>query len=229
MIGTTEISSTPAMEAQDTILRLERLAAQSGLQLKGELAEKLQAYLRLLARWNTSINLTSRVDTDSSLTRLIIEPLIATRVIPDGGLKFLDVGSGGGSPAIPIKLVRPKLTLTMVESKTRKSAFLREAIRTLDLKDSTVETARLEDLLLRNDLLESMAFVSVRAVSVDQTLLDRLHGFLQDGGKLLLFESGGNSKNLGSVNPPLVFRETIKLVESLGSRLVVLQKEKGSN
>ena len=117
----------------------------------------------------------------------------------------------------------------MVESKTRKSAFLREAIRTLDLKDSTVETARLEDLLLRNDLLESMAFVSLRAVSVDQTLLDRLQGFLQDGGKLLLFEGGGNSKNLGSLNPPLVFRETVKLVESLGSRLVVLQKEKGSN
>jgi len=159
---------------------------------------------------------------------LIIEPLIATRVIPDGGFKFLDVGSGGGSPAIPIKLVRPKLTLTMVESKTRKSAFLREAIRTLDLKDSTVETARFEDLLLRNDLLESMAFVSVRAVSVDRASLNGLQSFLQYEGKMLLFESSGTTKVSRSFNPPLVLRQTVELVESLGSRLVVLQKEKVS-
>jgi len=116
----------------------------------------------------------------------------------------------------------------MVESKTRKSAFLREALRTLELKDSTVETARWEDLLLRKDLLESMAFVSVRAVSVDRASLNRLQSFLQYEGKMLLFESSGKTKESRSLSPPLILRETVQLVESLGSRLVVLQKEKVS-
>ena len=216
----------PAMSAKDTILRLERLAAQSGLQLNGEQAENLRAYLALLARWNSTVNLTSSVDTDSLLKRLIIEPLIAAKVIPGGELSLLDIGSGNGSPAIPIKLFRPNLHLTMVESKTRKSAFLREALRTLDLKDSKVETARWEDLLLRKDLLESMAFVSVRAVSVDRASLNRLQSFLQYEGKMLLFESSGTTKEPRSLSPPLVLRETVQLVESLGSRLIVLQKKK---
>ena len=215
-----------AMSAKDTILRLERLAAQSGLQLNGEQAENLRAYLALLARWNSTVNLTSSVDTDSLLKRLIIEPLIAVKVIPGGELSLLDIGSGNGSPAIPIKLFRPNLHLTMVESKTRKSAFLREALRTLDLQDSTVETARWEDLLLRNDLLESMAFVSVRAVSVDSASLNRLQSFLQYEGKMLLFESSSKTKESRSLSPPLVLMETVQLVESLGSRLIVLQKKK---
>ena len=218
----------PAMSAKDPILRLERLAAQSGLRFNGEQAENLRAYLALLARWNSTVNLTSSVDTDSLLKRLIIEPLIAAKVIPGGELSLLDIGSGNGSPAIPIKLFRPNLHLTMVESKTRKSAFLREALRTLELKDSTVETARWEDLLLRKDLLESMAFVSVRAVSVDRASLNRLQSFLQYEGKMLLFESSGKTKESRSLSPPLILRETVQLVESLGSRLVVLQKEKVS-
>ena len=114
----------------------------------------------------------------------------------------------------------------MVESKTRKSAFLREAVGTLDLKDSTVETARWEDLLLRDDLLESMAFLSVRAVSVDRVSLNKLQSFLKFDGKVLLFESSGRTKKSRSLSPPLVLRQTVQLVESLGSRLVVLQKEK---
>ena len=47
---------------------------------------------------------------------------------------MMDVGSGGGSPAIPLKLAVPRLSLTMVEAKARKSAFLREAIRHLGLE-----------------------------------------------------------------------------------------------
>ncbi len=216
------------MSAKEPILRLERLAAQSGLRLNGEQAENLRAYLALLARWNSTVNLTTSVDTDSSLKRLIIEPLIAAKVIPGGELSLLDVGSGNGSPAIPIKLFRPNLHLTMVESKTRKSAFLREALRTLDLKDSKVETVRWEDLLLRKDLLVSMAFVSVRAIGVDRASLNKLQSFLQYEGKMLLFESSGKTKESRSLSPPLVLRQTVQLVESLGSRLVVLQKEKVS-
>ncbi len=67
----------------------------------------------------------------------------------------MDVGSGGGSPAIPLKLAVPRLRLTMVEAKARKSAFLREAVRHLGLEQRSVETARYEELLARPDLHEA--------------------------------------------------------------------------
>ena len=53
------------------------------------------------------------------------------------GASVIDIGSGGGSPAIPLKLAAPRIKLWMVESKTRKSAFLREAIRQLDLREQS--------------------------------------------------------------------------------------------
>ena len=92
----------------------------------------------MLSRWNQKINLTSLDDPDEAIDRLMLEPLAAVRFVPAGVSAMMDIGSGGGSPAIPMKLVSPKVALTMVEVKARKSAFLREATRHLKL----VETGR---------------------------------------------------------------------------------------
>jgi 16S rRNA (guanine527-N7)-methyltransferase len=137
---------------------------------------------------------------------------------------MLDIGSGGGSPAIPMKLAIPALHLTMVESKTRKSAFLREAVRQMGLADATVETARAEDLLTRPELHESQDLVTVRAVRVEQRLLVHFQAFLRLGGRILLFRTATGSEAPPLVAPPLVYEATWTLVESLRSRLVVLRK-----
>ena len=76
---------------------------------------------------------------------------------------MVDIGSGGGSPALPIKIAAPWLQLVLVEVKTRKSAFLREAIRHLGLADVDVETTRVEALSARA-IIASADVVSVRAV-----------------------------------------------------------------
>ena len=66
----------------------------------------------------------------------------------------IDIGSGGGSPAIPLTLAAPRLHMRMVESKTRKAVFLREVIRTLGLGRAEVDTSRFEELLTRPELHE---------------------------------------------------------------------------
>ncbi len=133
------------------------------LSIPAELADALLAYLELLALWNSKINLTALDDPDAAIDRLILEPLLAARHVPEGA-SVIDIGSGGGSPAIPLKLAAPRIKLWMVESKTRKSAFLREAIRQLDLRESFVETKRYEELLTEPTLHESMDVVTIRAV-----------------------------------------------------------------
>jgi 16S rRNA (guanine527-N7)-methyltransferase len=207
--------------------RLARRARRAGVTLPAELAEKLEAYYRLLATWNTKINLTglrlSEISPDA-LDRLLIEPVVAARYVSARTSRMLDVGSGGGSPAIPLALAIPRVRLLMVESKTRKSVFLREAVRALGMKDAEVVTARFEELLARPDLHEAHDLVTIRAVRVEARVLGTLQAFAKPGGFVFLFRGSGHSDPSESVTPPLGWKATYPLIESLRSRLVVLEK-----
>ena len=173
------------MAPRDFRTRLLRRAAKSGLFLPDELADRLIAYYELLSRWNRKINLTSLDNPDEAIDRLLLEPVLAARHFPAADLtrvrhvRIMDIGSGGGSPAIPLKLSAPTATLTMVEVKARKSAFLREAIRVLELDNSSVETSRYEELLSRPELHEAFGVLSLRAVRVEMRTLVTLQAFVQ--------------------------------------------------
>jgi 16S rRNA (guanine527-N7)-methyltransferase len=187
------------------------------------LADKLAAYYALLSRWNQKINLTSISDPDEAIDRLLIEPLLAARYVPAGAARFMDIGSGGGSPAIPLKLALPHLHLTMVESKVRKSAFLREAARQLELGSTEVETARVEELLARPPLHEAFDFITMRAVRLELRMQNTIQAFLKPAGHVLLFR-GPHGPAEPLVVPPLRWIDTHPLVDVLQSRATVLQK-----
>jgi len=218
--------------------RLAKRARKANISLDSQAAESLGAYYRLLEFWNEKVNLTAfslKDVPDEAIDRLLIEPLVAARHLhgshgqghgPRLGPhpRLLDIGSGGGSPAIPLKIAMPSLQLLMVESKTRKSAFLREAVRHLNLLDTAVETVRVEDLLTRSELHESQDLVSVRAVRVEQKMLTSIQAFLRLGGRILLFRTSTGTDAPPLVAPPLVYEATWTLVENLRSRLVVLRK-----
>lgn len=212
-------------EFQDKLARRARRAAVS---LDPELAERLEAYFQLLSKWNTKINLTSLDLTDvapDALDRLLIEPLVAVKHVPPVAVRMLDVGSGGGSPAIPMVLALPRLQLVMVESKTRKSVFLREAVRALDLAGVEVATARFEELLARPELHEAHDLVTIRAVRLETRTLMTLQAFIKPGGLAFLFRAAATMDPSRMLTPPLYWRATYPLLESLRSRLVVLEKQ----
>lgn len=206
--------------------RLVRRARRAGLTVPATLAARLDTYYRLLATWNQKINLTGMNladPTPEALDRLLIEPLVAARHAPAGASRMIDVGSGGGSPALPFALAIPGMRLLMVESKTRKSVFLREAARALELTDAEVATSRFEELLARPDLHEAHDLLTIRAVRVESRVLMSLQAFVKPQGQLFLFRStSGDAPD--SLTPPLTWRATYPLIESLRSRLVVLEK-----
>ena len=217
--------ATTLIVARDFRSRLLRRSRRAGLTLDLGIADQLVSYFELLARWNRKINLTSITQPDEAIDRLALEPLLAARHLPLGRpLKLLDIGSGGGSPAIPLRLTTPDLMLTMVESKVRKSAFLREAVRQLSLATTTVETARYEELLTRPELHEAYDLIALRAVRVEPRVLTVLQAFLKPGGRFFLFSTAGGPDLLVSAPPPLAQVATHALVESLRSRLVVIEK-----
>ncbi len=153
---------------------------------------KLARYLTLLARWNRRINLTAfdlDQPTDHAIDRLIVEPVLAASEVRGRDRVVIDVGSGGGSPALPLKIVVPHVSMTLIEARVRKCAFLREAARELDLADVVVETFRLEaggDTRLNG----TADVVTLRAVRADATLLDGVSKLLTPGGRLLWFCEG---------------------------------------
>ena len=154
--------------------------------------EQLETYFELLARWTVKINLTSlplQPPTGEALDRLLIEPLLAAKHVENTAITWFDLGSGGGSPAIPLKILRPLTSLTMVESRSRKAAFLREAIRTLGLSGATVENTRVEDPLLEAKSAGGIHLVTVRALGLDAIILKSVSRLLTDTGRLLAFAS----------------------------------------
>jgi 16S rRNA (guanine527-N7)-methyltransferase len=206
--------------------RLTRRASRAGVAVPPQLADSLEAYYRLLAAWNRKINLTGMDLTEltpESIDRLLVEPLVAARYVPPGAARMMDIGSGGGSPAIPLALAVPgRLRLLMVESKTRKSVFLREATRALQM-EADVITSRFEALLTRPELHEAHGLLTVRAVRVDSKLLMSLQAFVRPDGKLFLFRTTNGNVPEG-LTPPLTWVGTFPLIEPLRSRLVVLSK-----
>jgi len=214
---------------RDLRTRLSRRAAKANLFLSQELSDRLIAYFELLSRWNQKINLTALDDPDAAIDRLLLEPVIAARHLPDPGpgrpVRLMDIGSGGGSPAIPMLLATPGMYLTMVEVKARKSAFLREAVRHLELIEARVETSRYEELLSRPELHEAFDVVAVRAVRIEARVLTTLQAFLVPGGTLMLFRGPSGPAEPAMVVPPLRWTRTVPLLESLQSRLTLLIKQ----
>ena len=149
--------------------RLTERAARVGFALSDDEVAKLSLYLRSLQHWNEAINLTGlplEGFPSQTIDRLIAEPLAAAEFVRNEPRSWIDLGSGGGSPAIPLKIVRPRLALTMVESRSRRAAFLREVVRAIDLTNAAVLTARLEELAEMAP--RSADLVSARGVRIDR-------------------------------------------------------------
>jgi 16S rRNA (guanine527-N7)-methyltransferase len=182
---------------------------------------KLEAYFELLARWNAKINLTALPldkPTDQTFDRLFTEPLAAARHFPSSSKSWYDLGTGGGSPAIPLKIVLGAVRLTMIESKVRKAAFLREVVRTLGFLDAEVENARFEEVVPSR--LRSAEAVTVRAVRSDPTLFKVTSDLLVDAGRLLLFRTDGRAPTVRGFDHV----ETVPLTDAKTSYLAVYSR-----
>jgi 16S rRNA (guanine527-N7)-methyltransferase len=171
---------------------LRARASQAGLSIDDPLLDQLHAYLNLLSRWNTRINLTGfslSPPTAQAIDRLLIEPLQLAQALKYPLATWVDLGSGGGSPAIPIQLYKPATSLVLVESKARKAAFLREATRELQLSQVRVEVTRIESIDSSHQLAGTADLVTIRAVSLSKSILAALRALLRTGGCAALLGS----------------------------------------
>jgi 16S rRNA (guanine527-N7)-methyltransferase len=125
---------------------IERAANEFQLSLNDLQVQQIQQYTKLLWAWNDKVNLTAIRDPLEILYRHFCESMFGAALLPVENCRLADVGSGGGFPGIPLKIVRPDLHVFLVESNFKKATFLAEVVRELGLTDTRVLVSRFEEL-----------------------------------------------------------------------------------
>lgn len=113
-----------------------------GLDLSSAARDKLLAYAALLYKWNRTYSLTALREQDKAVSHHLLDSLAALPFLSASTL--LDVGSGGGMPGIPMAIARPDLRVTLIDSNSKKAAFLQQAAIELALPNISVHCGRVE-------------------------------------------------------------------------------------
>lgn len=145
--------------------------------------EEFEKYYSLLVEWNKKFNLTSVIERDDVYLKHFYDSILPEKLIPQGA-RCLDVGSGAGFPAIPLKLIRPDLDYTLIDSVNKKITFLNEVISSLGIGGCKAIHTRVEDFRERN-----FDVVTSRAVAPLNVLCEYCLPFLKKGGFMLAYKA----------------------------------------
>src|SRR5215510_4302216 len=159
----TTVSASPSSAA------IERAMGEFRLSVTPQQTQQIQQYTAMLLRWNDKVNLTAIRDPLEILYRHFCESMFGSTLLPVENCRLADVGSGGGFPGLPLKMIRPDLELFLIESNVKKATFLAEVIRELGLKDARVLVSRFEEL---NEEVAPLDFVCSRALGAFSPFLD---------------------------------------------------------
>ena len=197
------------------------LAERQNLSIPTDLAEALEAYLKLLLKWNARTNLSAIRAPEAIVLRHFGESLQCARAIPPGVQSLMDFGSGAGFPGAICCLQRPEVEVTLAESQSKKAAFLREVCRTLPIS-ARVHASRVETLPpdRRFDV------VTLRAVDRMDDACQSAYDRVREGGWLMLLTTEAALVELGrrlehlSWASPIALQGSASGVVGLGQKFV---------
>ncbi len=161
--------------------------------LKTELAVEQQRafrnYAALLLEWNAHTNLTAITDPLEIEVKHFLDSLTLLRAMrPAAGTRVVDVGSGAGFPGVPLKIVFPHISLTLVEATGKKAAFLEHLARELKLRDVKVVNCRAEECGQDAAHRERYDLALARAVAAMPTLVEYLLPLCRVGGQCVAYK-----------------------------------------
>ena len=152
------VTHSPALPSAETI---RRALGEFQLSVDDNQVLQIQQYTKILGAWNEKINLTAIRDPLEILYRHFCESMFAAFAVPLENGRLADVGSGGGFPGVPLKILRPNLQIVLIESNIKKATFLAEVVREIGLPDVQVLVGRYEEL---GEELAPLDFVCSRAL-----------------------------------------------------------------
>ncbi len=193
-------------------------------------SEQFRTYCDLLLEWNAKFNLTAITDVEEIYVKHFRDSLLGESLVPENA-SVLDVGAGAGFPSLPIKIVRPDVKLTLLDSVSKKVTFLQAVIDSLKLENAAAVHARIEDLAKK----ASFDVVTSRAVAALPTLAEYCLPFVREGGVFIAYKSGDCDEELsraenaiailGGAKPELV---RVQLDGQTERSIIVIKKIKAT-
>lgn len=193
-------SKGPICRRKDTTMIDKQLLLQGCKQFEIELstqaAEQLDTYAQLLVEWNGKMNLTAITDPQGIVFKHFVDSLLLLKAVelPQGS-SLIDVGAGAGFPSMPVKIVRPDLAVTMLDSLQKRLTFLEEVSRQLEL-DCTFIHARAEDGGREKKLRERFDFATARAVAHLRELAEYCLPYVKVGGYFVALKGPGAQEEI---------------------------------
>lgn len=178
---------------------LKTLTQRENIILSDETLKKFEIYRKLIIEWNEKINLTAITDEESMNIKHFLDCLLLTKTkLFEDDKKVLDVGTGAGFPAIPLKLYNENLSVTMLDSLNKRIKFLNIVIDDLNLKNISAIHGRAEEIGRQNGFREKFDIVSSRAVASLSLLLEFTIPFLKVDGLFLAMKGPSYPEELES-------------------------------
>ena len=198
-------------------------ASALGLDMPPQAAEDLGRFLLELRRWSQAINLTGVREIADMVPRHILDSLALAPHIK--GDTLVDVGSGAGLPGLPLALAMPQLEVQLIESNSRKAAFLRHVVHLLKMDNVAIAHGRVQDW----DQEQDFANVVSRAFAPPQEFVALCARLVRGGGQMLLMcgPSAPSHEDLALAGPGMktVREQDVKIPGLDGQRrIVVLQR-----
>jgi 16S rRNA (guanine527-N7)-methyltransferase len=147
-------------------ITLHTVCAQNGLEINDRQIQTFEEFSRRLLEWNNKINVISRRDEENLWTRHILHCLsLLFKVEISGGARILDLGTGGGLPGLVLKIVRPDISFTLLDSTQKKINVVKGLLERLALDGIDAVWGRAEDLGKQREHIERYDIVVARAVA----------------------------------------------------------------
>lgn len=162
-------------------------AARLGIEVTAAQADRFGIYGRELVFWNRKINLTAITDPQQIAVKHFIDSLAALPLIP-AGASLLDIGSGGGFPGLPLKIMRPSQSITMVDSVHKKISFINYMIRMLALEHVSALHLRAEDMVADKAYAGCFDVITCRALADLSTIARLSLPLLSPNGVIIAYK-----------------------------------------
>ena len=194
-----------------------------GLTIGAGQAEQFMRYLAHLMEWNKTINLTAIIDPKEIIIKHFVDSLAAlvATSFPNNGV-VLDVGSGGGFPGLPLKIVRSDMRLVLIEPVRKKCSFLNSVIGLLKLQDVSTFDGTIEQYAKR-PIRHAIDMVVVRALKYEE-IRKHISALLTSKGKIVLYRTEAIKKQEIGEEFHLVSETALILPQGSGNRVITVME-----
>ena len=175
---------------------MQNIFEEYGIILNKEQLEKFENYYKLLVYFNEKFNITSITEKEEVYKKHFVDSLLGKDLFISG--KLIDVGSGGGFPAIPNKILNDNLDITMLEATGKKCEFLNTVIKELNLNNIRAINGRAEDFSKKDEYREKFDYASARAVAGLNILSEYCLPFVKNNGHFIAFKGQAEEEILNS-------------------------------